>query len=196
MTNFPGTESGIRNKMIEELYTFCVEVAQDMVASDANEVRPFLALAWESKESKGAIGEVSLMDAAMFHETEDGIGKDALMGFINGLVSGDSEILAMVGGQEGRHRTMEPLLVGHVVEAWSVSRPLRDGKQAPSLPQGQSVSDQIDRAEVVLVQVHARGRTVQASCPLVMAESGRKVMVVVPIDLEAEFSGRLVVRPE
>lgn len=173
----------------------CVDMVSSMLLTAENEVRPFLVFGW-SASSEEEEDELSLMDAAFFHRDEAGIGKTLMMAFVKGALKGHQSALRLMSTPDGRERTRAPDMVFHVSEAWMVARPVAPGTtELPTLPEGESVSSQPDRQEVVMVQVHRGEGTCMGRWPLVVGPSGRKEMRFEEISLDGEFFGRLAIRP-
>lgn len=182
-------------EMIRAGEALCADVVSSMLMGADNEVRPFLVFGWRAEPGSEA-AEMSLMDAALFHRDEDGLGKTLMMAFIKGALDGHPAALGSMVADNGEPRTRAPDLVFHVSEAWMVSRPVPAGTTSvPTLPEGESVSSQPDRQEVVMVQVHRRDRTCMGRWPLVVGPSGRKEMRFEENSLDGEFFGRLAIRP-
>jgi hypothetical protein len=183
-------------QMIKAGEAFCADVAAEMLLGADNEVQPFLVFGWCDADDPSSLRELSLMDAAIFHSDEAGLGKTLMMAFVSGALNGEAKALSMISGPDGQGRTEVPVLVFHVCEAWTVKRRLEAGaSSAPMLPEGESISTQADCEEVVLIQAHRRGRTDMGEWPLMVAPSGRKEMQFKPMSFDGQFFGRLALRP-
>ena len=172
---------GITTETVEWLHQSSLGLARTMLDSPQADVRPFLLLAWPDEQGGG---EVVCVDAATFHVSRDGSGKEAMMAFIRCLLNGEPAALSALKLETA------PDLICHAAEAWQVVAKIPEGGVSHDIPSN-PLKDHPERSEILFIQIFESSHTHFARHDLARDQRGCKAVGDSPMEIDGDLVGRL-----